>query len=63
MENLEIRAKAKDRGVKLWEVAEAMGISEGVFCRRMRRELPQEQKRLVLQAIEQAAAKKQEASA
>lgn len=48
MENQRIRAEAKVNGVKLWEVAERVGVTDGNFSRRLRRELPtQEQERIV----------------
>ena len=52
MENLNIRQKIKEAGLKQWEVAEAYGISEGNFSRLMRRELSPERRQRVLDAIE-----------
>ena len=51
MENLNIRQKIKEAGLKQWEVAEAYGISEGNFSRLMRRELSPERRQRVLDAI------------
>ena len=52
MENLNIRQKIKEAGLKQWEVAEAYGISEGNFSRLMRRELSPERRQRVLDVIE-----------
>ena len=35
-----------------WQVAEAIGISEGALCRWMRKKLPPEQEKQVLEAID-----------
>lgn len=59
-ENLEIRAAAKSGGVKLWEVAEVYGVSEGVFSRKMRHEFPEREKKKVLDIIRDLAAKKEQ---
>lgn len=50
--NLELRDAAKVAGVYLWEVADAYGLSEGAFCRRLRKELPQVERQRVLGIIE-----------
>ena len=42
-------------GIKQWKVAEAMGISETHFSRKLRKELPQEEKEKILQIIDQLA--------
>ena len=44
MHNKEIRAAAKNAGIFLWEVAEAYGINDGNFSRKLRKELPKEEK-------------------
>ena len=31
MKNLEVRTAAKSAGVKLWEIAEVLGITDGNF--------------------------------
>lgn len=53
MKNLDVRQAIKDSGCKYWEVAEAIGISDGVFSRRLRKELPTEKKQEIFKAIEQ----------
>ena len=42
--NLEIRQKAKEKGVLLWEVADKLKISEATMTRKLRKELPPEEK-------------------
>lgn len=59
--NMEIRECAKSAGVRLWEVAEAYGINDGNFSRKLRRELPSEEKEKVLSIINRLAQEKQEA--
>lgn len=49
--NMDIRAMAKECGVCLWEVAEWFGISEQTFIRKLRRELPNDDKLKVYDAI------------
>lgn len=44
MNNIDIREEAKKSGVKLWQIAEALGIFESSFSRKLRHELPKEEK-------------------
>lgn len=50
--NLEIRQKIEQRRLKYWEVADAMGIHAGSLSRMLRKELSEEQKQKVMDAIE-----------
>ena len=59
--NKEIRTAAKSAGVRLWQVAVAYGISDGNFSRKLRKELPQEEKEKILTIINRLAQEKQEA--
>lgn len=61
MYNKEIRSAAKNAGICLWQVAAAYGISDGNFSRKLRRELPNEEKEKILAIIDQLAQEKQEA--
>lgn len=48
MENKKIREEARNCGVKLWQIAERLGINDGNFSRKLRRELPAaEQERII----------------
>ena len=49
--NAEIREGAKQAGVCLWQVAAARGINDGNFSRKLRQELPQEEKEKILEII------------
>lgn len=59
MHNKEIRDKAKNAGIRLWEVAAAYGLSDGNFSRKLRRELPEGEKEKVLAIIDRLAQEKQ----
>lgn len=61
--NMEIRTMAKDSGVKLWEVAEAIGITDGMLSRKLRRELPQVERRKILSIVADIAKRKEEEAA
>lgn len=61
LENTAIRTRAKEKGVRLWELAEIMGISEPTITRRLRRELPAEQQEEMLALIDEIAAEKKNA--
>lgn len=53
MKNLDIRIAASNANLKLWQVAEAMGISDSYFSRKLRHELPEADKEYILSIIEQ----------
>lgn len=59
MENQEIRAKAKAAGVKLWQIAERLGMNDGNFSRKLRRELPEAERGKVLGIIQELAAERE----
>jgi hypothetical protein len=61
MHNKEIRSAAKNAGVHLWEVAVAYGINDGNFSRKLRQELPQEEKEKILAIIDRLSREKREA--
>ena len=47
-ENAELRDYAKEKGVKMWEVAEALRIADCTLSRRLRRKLsPNERTRFI----------------
>lgn len=52
MNNSEIKMMMKRRRVLQYEVAERLGISEGCFCRELRKELTANRKAEVIAAIE-----------
>ena len=53
MKNVEVRAIAAQSGVRHWEIAEKLGISESNFCRKLRRELPDQDKERILCIIQE----------
>lgn len=55
MANEAIREKVKATGVRYWEVAERIGVSDVTLCRRLRRELPEARQQLILRAIDELA--------
>lgn len=52
MTNVEIRRAAGGAGVKLWELAEALGIADTSLSRKLRRELPDDEKQRILEIID-----------
>ena len=55
MANLDVREAAVNSKVKLWQSADALGISDGNFSRKLRKELPQDEKDRIFSIIEQLA--------
>ena len=55
-ESVPLREKAKESGVKLWMVAEALGMADSAFSRKLRHELAANEREQVLSVIEQLAA-------
>lgn len=51
MYNQDIRRTAAGAGVKLWQIADALGIADGSFSRKLRKELPQEEKERIFEII------------
>ena len=58
MENSQIRNRAQETGVKLWEIADRYGVNDGNFSRKLRRELPVEERERILAIIDQIAAER-----
>jgi len=56
--NAEIRKAAKSAGVYLWQIAERIGINDGNFSRKLRRELPTEEQEKILGVINDLAAER-----
>lgn len=51
MNNQDIRRTAAGVGVKLWQIAEALGIADCSLSRKLRRELPPEEKEKIFGII------------
>lgn len=60
--NLDIKAKAKQSGVFLWEIADKLNVTDGNFSRKLRRELPAEEKQRIFSLIDEIAADKKNAA-
>ncbi|MCL2102288.1 MAG: hypothetical protein FWH22_11325 [Fibromonadales bacterium] len=56
--NIDIRLEARVSGVKLWEVAEALGMHDSGFSRKLRKELPEQEKTAIRAIIERLQTKK-----
>lgn len=50
--NSDVREKAKKSGVRFWQIAEAIGVSEPTFTRLMREEMSEQKKAMIYKAIE-----------
>lgn len=54
-----LRAAAKENGIRLWEIADFIGITDGMFSRRLRHELPASEREKLLDAIKEIARQKE----
>lgn len=52
MTNQDIRRTAAGAGVKLWQIADELGIADCSLSRKLRKELPQEDKARIFSIIE-----------
>ncbi len=55
MFNQEIRKAAKQKGVRLWQIAEALGITDANFSRKLRREFSETERARILAIIDRIA--------
>lgn len=51
--NNDIRIKAKESGIALWRIGDALGFADTTFCRKLRHELPQETKNQIFRIIDE----------
>ena len=51
MYNKDIREAAAEHKVKLWQIAAQLGVSDGNFSRKLRKELPAEEKNKIMEII------------
>lgn len=49
--NTDIREAIKKAGLRQWMIADKMGMSETTFCRILRKELSEEQKKEILEVV------------
>ena len=59
--NKDIKTTAKTKGIKLWEIADKLGIADTTMSRWLRKELPQDKKQKIFNIIDQIAAEKENA--
>lgn len=55
MVNRDIRNAAKEAHVFLWQIADRIGVNDGNFSRRLRKELSPEEKERIMTIIEELA--------
>ena len=53
--NDRIRNEAKRKGVRLWQIADQLGLADCNFSRKLRHELPKEDREKILQIINEIA--------
>ncbi len=53
--NIDVRRTAAGAGVKLWQIAEALGMADCSLSRKLRRELPVEEKEQIFKIIDRLA--------
>ena len=53
MSKQEIKTRAKEKNVKLWEVAEALHMQDSALSRKLRHELPEAEKTKILAIIDE----------
>ena len=44
MKNMDIRNEVREAGLRLWQVADGLGINDGNFSRKLRHELSESEK-------------------
>ena len=52
MKNVDIRLAVQKSGIRLWQVADALGVADYNFSRKLRHELPADEKEQILKIIE-----------
>lgn len=57
MNNTDIRIAAKEANLHLWQVAEGLGICDSAFSRKLRHELPEDEKAKIRSVIKELSQK------
>lgn len=52
MSNMDIRSAIERAGIRYWQVADELGIADSTFSRKLRKELPTEEKTHIFSIIE-----------
>lgn len=55
MVNQDVKRAAGGAGVRLWQVADALGIADSALSRKLRKELPADEKEKILSIIAELA--------
>lgn len=50
--NIDVRRAAAGNGVRLWQVADALGIADAQLSRKLRKELTSEEKQKIFEIIQ-----------
>ena len=58
--NERLKGYAKEREVFLWQIAERLSLQDSNFSKKLRRELPEEERDRILAIIDQLAAERKE---
>lgn len=61
--NKDIKTKAKKKGVLIWEIADRLGIADTTMSRKLRKEIPDNEKQEIFKIIDELAAEKQASNA
>ena len=56
--NVDVRLAAAGAGVRLWQIADALGLNDGNFSRKLRHELSAEEKSRIIAIIKDLSANK-----
>ena len=59
MRETEVKQYARQRGIKLWEIAERVGIAPEIMSKRLRHEFSPEERQKVLEVIDELAASRE----
>ena len=57
--NEKLKVYAKEREVFLWQIAERLSLQDSNFSKKLRRELPEEERKRILEIIDQIAAERE----
>ncbi len=60
MKNIDIRLYASRRGVRLWEIAEKLTLQDSNFSRKLRKELPADEKERIKGIIDEIVKEREE---
>lgn len=63
MHNVDIRQAAKAADVRLYQIAAEIGLNDGNFSRRLRRELPDTEKQKIFEIINRLVAERSDSIA